>query len=76
MISTIIILTKSVNLLMLASPIKDASDLIKTAFLLIRRLKYKLKLYSRVKHAPVVCVFIGGEARMLLYKRMFRLLLE
>ena len=49
MISTIVILTKSVNLRMLASPIKDAGDMIKTAFLLIRRLRYKLNLYSRAQ---------------------------
>ena len=50
MISTIVILTKNVNLrLTLASPIKDANDMTKTISALIRRLKYKLKLYSRAQ---------------------------
>ena len=50
MISGIVILTKSVNLpLLLASPVKDANDMINTAFTLMRRLKYKLNLHSRAQ---------------------------
>ena len=76
MISGIVILTKSVNLpLLLASPVKDANDMINTAFTLMRRLKYKLNLHSQsIKHALVACVLIGREARIFLSdKTTFRL---